>query len=137
VVEDALGSKWEGVQVWAGRVLASWGDRQSIDLLRDWLHRALGKEAGWTLRGEAVRSLCQCYQREDIPWLLDLYFEAEDPLQRHEFSPFIIALPEADVRHRIQTEMKGESKPRKAAAQAATRMLQSWSKVKRQRSHRR
>ena len=123
-VEDGLRSKWEGVQVWAGRVLASWGDRQSIDLLRDWLEGLLKKEAAWTVRGEAVRALCQSYKPADVPWMLDLYFEANDPLLRHEFSPFIFTLPEGDVKKRIRREAQSGSAVRRDAAKIASRMLQ-------------
>ena len=110
-VEDALRSKWEGVQVWAGRVLAAWGGRRSIDALRGWLEVSLSKEAGWAIRGEAVRSLCQCYEPRDVPWLLDLYFSAADRLLRHEFSPVILALPEDVVRERIALEARSQIKP--------------------------
>jgi hypothetical protein len=123
-VEDGLRSKWEGVQVWAGRVLASWGDRRSIDLLREWLDGLLTKEAAWSVRGEAVRALCQCYRPADVPWMLDLYFGAEDPLLRHEFSPFIFALPEDKVRQRIVREAQSASESRREAAKVATRFLQ-------------
>jgi hypothetical protein len=123
-VEDGLRSKWEGVQVWAGRVLANWGDRGSIDLLRDWLEGLLKKEAAWTVRGEAVRALCQCYKPADVPWMLDLYFGADDPLLRHEFGPFILVLPEDDVRKRIQREAQSASAVRRDAAKIASRILQ-------------
>jgi hypothetical protein len=112
-VEDGLRSKWEGVQVWAGWVLASWGDRQSIDLLRGWLEHMLTKEAEWTVRCEAVRALCQCYRPADVPWMLDLYFGSTDPLLRHEFGPFIFTLPEDAIRRRIRTESQSASETRR------------------------
>lgn len=125
-VEDALHSKWEGVQVWAGRVLAAWGGRRSIEALRGWLESARPKEAGWAVRGEAIRALCQCYEPEDVSWLLDLYFETSDRLLRHEFLPVITALPEAAVRKRINLEAKSPSPSRREAATIAARRLRSW-----------
>jgi len=123
-VEEGLRSKWEGVQVWAGRVLASWGDRRSIDLLHEWLEGLLEKEAAWSVRGEAVRALCQCYKSADVPWMLDLYFGANDPLLRHEFGPFIFVIPENDVRKRIRREAQSASAVRRDAARIASRILQ-------------
>ena len=59
-VEAALYSKWEGLQVHAGRALAAWGDRESVDALRDWLRISLEKPAGWSVTGEAVACLQGC-----------------------------------------------------------------------------
>ena len=134
-VESALRSKWEGVQVWAGRVLAAWGGRRSIDALRRWLEASLPKDAGWAVRGEAIRSLCVCYQPRDIQWLMDLYFGAEDRLLRHEFSPLIIQLPEPAVRERIALERRSEIASRREAATAALRTLESWKHLGGQRSN--
>ena len=134
-VHEALQSKWEGVQVWAGRVLASWGDRDSIDRLRDWLESSLAKETGWAIRGEAVKALCECYKPEDIPWLLDLYFKTEDRLRRYELLPLVTALPQDMVRRRIKTELKSELEARRDAATIAARRLEFWQKLKRQRSN--
>jgi len=133
-VEVALRSKWEGVQVWAGRVLAAWGGRRSVDALRGWLEVSLSKEAGWAIRGEAIRSLCQCYEPRDVPWLLDMYFSAADRLLRHEFSPVILALPEDVVRERIALEAGSQIETRREAATVATRMLDSWKRAVRHRS---
>ena len=134
-VERALGSKWEGVQVWAGRVLATWGGRRSIEALRRWLEASMSKEAGWAVRGEAIRSLCQCYQERDIVWLLDMYFAAMDRLLRHEFLPLIEALPEKAVRHRIALERRSSTKSRVDAAEAALRRLEYWNRARTQRSN--
>lgn len=134
-VDEALRSKWEGVQVWAARVLASWGDRQSIDELRRWLESSLTKEAGWAVRGEAVNALCKCYKAEDIPWLLDMYFKTEDRLLRHELLPFVTALPHEVVRRRIKKELKSESELRQDSATIAKRRLEFWKKLEQQRSN--
>ena len=56
--------------------------------------------------------------------MLDLYFDATDPLLRHEFGPFIFALPENDIRKRIRVESHSESELRRDAAKIATRILQ-------------
>jgi hypothetical protein len=122
-VEHAVHSKWEGIQVCAGRVLANWGDRRSIESLREWLRSTLHKKSGWAVRGQAIRLLCQCYQSDDIHWLLDLYFEEENRLLRHEFLPLVIALPESAVRKRIILESRSEIDRRREAAEiAATRL---------------
>jgi len=134
-VDDALQSRWEGVQVCAGRVLASWGDRDSIDKLRGLLESSLSKESGWAIRGEAVRALSECYKAEDIPWILDLYFETKDRLRRHELLPLITSLPKDVVTRRIKKELKNELETRRDAAAMAARRLESWKKLKLQRSN--
>jgi hypothetical protein len=122
-VENALHSKWEGIQVCAGRVLATWGDRESIETLRNWLQSLLDKKSGWAIRKQAIQLLCQCYQSEDIHWLLDLYFGQEDRLRCHEFLPLVIALPESIVRKRILIESRSAIEKRREAAAIAMRRL--------------
>jgi len=134
-VERALNSKWEGVQVWAGRVLASWGGRRSVDALRGWLEGSMRKEAGWAVRGEAIRSLGQCHQPRDVEWLLDMYFDATDRLLRHEFLPLIEALPEDAVRQRIAQERRSGVQSRLEAADVALRRLEHWNELRTQRSN--
>jgi hypothetical protein len=129
-VEHALHSKWEGVQVCAARVLATWGDRQSIQALRDWLQSSLDRKSGWAVRGQAIRLLCQCYQSDDIHWLLDLYFEEENRLRRHEFLPLIISLPEPVVRRRILLESLSEIDRRREASRIAMTRLEQVSQSK-------
>ncbi len=118
-VNRELHSKWEGVQVCAGRVLATWGDRQSIGALRDWLQSSLKKKSGWAVRGQAIQFLCQCYQSDDVNWLLDLYFEQENRLIRHELLPLIVALPEPAVRRRILAESHSNIDSKIEAAEIA------------------
>lgn len=134
-VERALNSKWEGVQVWAGRVLASWGGRRSVGALRRWLEASMLKEAGWAVRGEAIRSLCHCYQPRDIEWILDIYFDATDRLLRHEFLPLIEALPEDAVRQRIAQERRSGVKSRLDSADVALRRLEHLNERQTQRSN--
>ncbi len=81
-----------------------------------------------------MKALCECYQAEDIPWLLDLYFKTEDRLRRHELLPLITALPQDAVRRRIKTELKSELRTRRDAASIATRRLEFWKRLKQQRS---
>jgi hypothetical protein len=125
-VDRALGSKWEGVQVWAGRVLATWGDRRSIDTLRRWLAHSLEKEAGWALRGQAIRSLCECYEPKDIPWMLELYFSADthEHLHQWELLRFVQELPIESIRERIAVERGSDIASRRAAAEVAARVVE-------------
>src|SRR5688572_16655764 len=79
-VESYLFSKWQGIQVVAGRVLATWGGRESVDALRAWLLRLYEpapqkKERHWlSTRREVGRCLAKCVTAEDCGWLLALYF---------------------------------------------------------------
>jgi hypothetical protein len=134
-VEQALMSKWEGEQVWAGRVLAAWGGRRSIEALRRWLEGAMAKEAGWAVRGEAIRALCQCYQPRDASWMLDMYFDAPSALVRHELLPVVDALPEEVVHQRIEMERRAGVPSRVEAAVRALRRLEHWNELRTRRSN--
>ena len=122
-VLEALGSKWEGVQVHAGRALAAWGGRESIDRLREWLDRSLDKAAGRSVRGEAVRCLRRACDSSDAPWLLDYFFSAASPAERHEFFPFFDLTPLNVLRERIAVESQSSQQSRRDAARVATRRL--------------
>ena len=124
-VEAALTHKWEGVQVHAGRVLASWGGRRSIDALRQWLVSSMGKEGDSALRAEAVKALCRCFEPRDATWMLDLYFEARGIFIRHQLLPFVTAVPRDQAERRIAIERDSTSETRRAAATVAGRRLRA------------
>ena len=124
-VLEALKSKWEGVQVHAARALAAWADDESVQALRAWLEESRSKEAGWAVRGEAVKCLCSCTGPRDASWMLELYFSTEDRLVRHELLPLIDAVPVTAARERIEIEAKSSEPLRRDAATIARRRL-SW-----------
>ncbi len=122
-VEAALHSKWEGLQVHAGRALAAWGDRESVDALRNWLCTSLGKPAGWSVTGEAVACLQRCCIADDASWILYIYFHASDRLARHSVLPLLDVVPVPVLEARIRIESEASDAARSEAASIAARRL--------------
>ena len=107
-VVAALSSKWEGAQAVAARVLAGWGDRESIDLLRDFLAKCFDREAGWGIRGVVVRALRPIVTDADVDWVLDLYFSLQGWLPKHELLWLVTALPPHEARGRLVSALQDQ-----------------------------
>jgi hypothetical protein len=122
-VNAALHSKWEGVQVHAGRALAAWGDRDSVASLRAWLRTCLEKANGWCVTGEAVACLVRCCTPEDADWILNEYFDCPDQLTRHWLLPLLDTIDARTLSGRIQRESTDQNSPRFEAARIAARRL--------------
>jgi HEAT repeat protein len=102
----ALASKWEGVQAVAAEVLGRWGDRESVERLREFLVRCFDREAGWAIRGVAVRALRRVVTEEDVGWVLDLYFSLPGWLPKHELLWLVTALPPRAARERLVAALR-------------------------------
>lgn len=121
-LEAALHSKWESVQVVAGRMLAEWGGDASVSAIRDWFVRSADKEAGWGITGEAAKALARCFDPNDAPWLLDLYFDRAGSYAPHLLLPLVASLPSAQVAARVEAEARsGDRHTRFAALDLAAR----------------
>lgn len=72
-VEDALASKWQGVQVSAARALASWGDERSLALVRGLLETLSRKKAAWAAAGALANALAPKLEPEDLDWVFRLF----------------------------------------------------------------
>jgi HEAT repeat protein len=118
-----LRSKWEGIQAIALDVLGRWGGSDSKVLLRTFLLEAFAREAGWAIRGVAVRNLAPLLTEEDAGWVLDLYFGSLDRLQKHELLRLVLALPAEAARPRLVRELRNpDSVNRQAAVKAVGNM---------------
>lgn len=100
-VATALRSKWEGVQAVAVEVLAAWGDRECVEQLRQFLTSCFERPHGWGIRHAVVRQLQPIITREDVDWILDLYFRLPGLLSKHELLWLVVALPVAAARGRL------------------------------------
>ena len=120
-----LRSKWEGVQVHAGRALAAWADPESVSALRDWLIASLGKEAGWSVTSQAVKCVAQAHSPDDLPWMLDLYFSQPDRLKRHDLLPLTDCAPPVVLREFVSREAASGERHRVEAARVALRRLEA------------
>jgi hypothetical protein len=120
-VEALLQSKWQGVQVSAAHVLATWGGPESVSALRRWLSKG-------GLAREAIRALGRCVGDDDVEWALDLYFRSP-PLRRGFgqssgllFWPLVIGLPRSPTLTRLRREAT-QASPNREAAKIALRWI--------------
>ena len=89
ILKQALSSKWEGTQAHAIKALAAWGDRESVDTIRDFLISAFDRKLGWAVRGVAIRALAPIVGPEDARWIGDLCRSRSSGLERHELRHLI------------------------------------------------
>jgi hypothetical protein len=122
-VMSALANKWEGVQSVALDALGRWGGHESGIALRAFLEQAFKREAGWAIRGVAIRGLARLVTAEDVDWVLDLYFGPITALEKHELLPVVLSLPAQPARARLVSEL-GSLHPtnRQAAVKAIGNM---------------
>ena len=98
VAEEALSSKWEGVQSVALQVFGGWGGEKAIHLIRRFLEGAFVREHGWSIRKVAVTELAKLVGPDDVDWVLDLYFSRPGVLGKHELLPIVLSLPPAKAK---------------------------------------
>lgn len=103
----ALRSESDGLARLAAKVLARWGDRDSVQALRDLLAASDGIERfGWLYRDIAVSALARCIGNEDAPWVLDRYFSTSSARYRSALLPLVLRLPRSVVRDRVMSEFR-------------------------------
>lgn len=105
-VVAALSNKWEGIQSVAAGVLGRWGDRESVEQLRQFLVRCFDREYGWGIRKAVVGALMPVVTEADVDWVLDLYFRLEGWLPKHELLWLVAALPPRAARDRLVTALR-------------------------------
>jgi HEAT repeat protein len=118
-VEQALRSKWEGVQAAAAHALGNWGDRRSVDVLHNWLQETLQRKHGWSVRRVAVGALVRCVDEEDVSWVLDTYFGLRGARLKHELLWLVMALPAHRARDRLLLEARSLNRDNRQAAMKA------------------
>ncbi len=119
----ALSSKWEGVQASAVRVLGSWGNRDSVERLREFLIRCFDREAAWGIRGVIVQALRPIVTADDVGWVLDLYFSLPGVMPKHELLWLVTGLPPAAARERLVAALRDSRwENRQAAVKAIGNM---------------
>ena len=119
IVEEALESKWEGLESLALQVLGGWGDDESRRRLRSFLEVAGERPYGWAIRGVAVKALASCVNSADAPWVLDRYFGVSGVLAKHELLPVVVSLPLEAIRSRLLDESLSTDRDNRQAAMKA------------------
>jgi hypothetical protein len=92
-LEQALGSKWEGVQVTAARSLAAWGDAKSLDKVSTYLGELCLKPARWSAIGAVAEALVPHAASLGVTWIIELYLDRCRDQNRFSLWPLTDALP--------------------------------------------
>jgi hypothetical protein len=71
-LEEALSSKWEGVQVAAAKALSRWGDPRSVRSLKELLVAVAVKKGRSSTCGAVAKLLYPHMQTSDLDWLIDI-----------------------------------------------------------------
>jgi hypothetical protein len=122
-VEQALLSKWEGVQSVAAQTLGRWGGRESVDVLRRWLDSLNDRPAAWSLVGVAADALASCVGDDDVDWIVGDYARLPQTLERHDRLAILVALPRKKTKARLKSELRSADPGRRDAAEVALRWL--------------
>jgi HEAT repeat protein len=102
----ALDSKWDGVQAVAVQVLGAWGGEHSKDAIKRFLVDAFQREAGWGIRGVAIKAVGPLLDRADVDWVLDLYFGLPSIVTKHEVFRLVLKLPAEAARKRLVAALR-------------------------------
>jgi hypothetical protein len=122
VATEGLKSKFESIQVEAGKLLGRWGGAEAVRALREWLLQTCARPKAHAVQSQAAKALAQCVAPQDADWILDLYFSRAKSSQAQFLLPLISALPWTTWRARVKAEASSALVVRRrAAALAATR----------------
>ena len=117
-VVDALGSRFESVQVVAAQILGKWGGRDAVEGLRRLLVRAMAKDAYGAVARQAAEALAECVEPRDAGWVLDL-FAAAPFLGKHTLAPVVRALPVELTGDRLKAECRSTRRENRHGAMIA------------------
>ena len=102
----------------AAQTLSRWGDRESVETLREfWFLCQNRKRSGTigTVAGVVARSLSACVGAQDAGWVLDYYFEFPDSGGGY-FLGVVKSLPLESTRARLLQESRSPDRKRRQAA---------------------
>src|SRR5262249_21005605 len=83
VLHDAMDSKFESIQVTAGKVLGRWGGREAAAALKDWLLRSCQKPRSHSIQIQAAKALAPWLETRDAEWAVELYFSRPKSSDAH------------------------------------------------------
>ena len=130
-VEEALRSKWEGIQVIAGRILARWGGAASEPILRDWLLRTceLHETGTASITHEAAKCYSPFLSPQDASWVINLYFSLSAASWCHcglppfGLDPLLDRVTTGDLARRIIAESQSAAPAHRFAAMCAAERI--------------
>ncbi len=119
-VEAAFAMKWEGIHAVAEHVLGKWGGRRSVDMLSQLLQNHRENSKGFGVQHAAVHALMECYEPQDIPWILDIYYSG---YEHYYLGQLTRTLRFPEVQSRIIEETRNATPMRRKAALEAIYLL--------------
>jgi hypothetical protein len=113
-LEEALSSKWDGVQVAAAKSLSRWGDPRSVHSLKELLVAVAGKPGRQSTTHGVVKSLCPHLQPSDLDWLIDVFINRSRADNRLWIGGLFEAFAPNEVRRRLAAKRLHDGKAAEA-----------------------
>ena len=111
---DALSSKWDGVQVTAAEVLLEWGDKQSVQAVRELLPKVASQPVRWSTTNALARQLAHHLQaEEDLDWAVEVFLNAHAD-NRFVLTSLFEPFPARAVLSRLEQELPGSGGGKRA-----------------------
>ena len=124
-LEEALLSKWDGVQVAAARALSQWGDPRSLRALKELLVAVAAKPVRWSITGAVAKLLTPHLQPTDLDWVIDVFIHRSRADNRFMLASLFETFAPNEVRKRLAAQTlhggKAERSVRAAIARAEWR----------------
>ena len=103
-LEEALSSKWDGVQVAAAESLSRWGDPRSVHSLKELLVAVVAKPRRGSTTHGVVKSLYPHLQPSDMDWVIDVFVHQSKADNLLWLSSLFEAFAPDQVRRRLAAE---------------------------------
>ncbi len=104
-IEEALASKWDGVQVEAAKVLSQWGDPSSLDALRDLLISLAAKPRRVSAVAAVQTALSPHLKPSDLNWVIDLFIHRSHASSRWILASLFHAFAPNEVRRQLTAKL--------------------------------
>ncbi len=94
-VTEALSAKAHGIRINAAKVLAEWGDNESIEALKNLLEVCtMQKQTDFGSKlSTIVDLLIPHVDKLERDWMIELYFSTIDSTTKHNLRPLLYAFP--------------------------------------------
>jgi hypothetical protein len=115
--ESELNSKWTGVQVCAARVLAAWGGRRSVELLKAWVEKWYFDDykTYYAMQHTSSDILAECIELQDADWALEIYLALYPTVGRWALWAVLHKIPFDAVQERLVQESASDDRIRRLA----------------------
>jgi hypothetical protein len=120
-LDQALLSKWDGVQVAAAKALSRWGDARSLRNLKELLADVAGKPVRWSTTDAVARLLTPHLQPSDLDWVIDIFIHRSRAENRFAVARLFEAFAPHEFRGRLSAQKLYGGKAERAVRDAIAR----------------